>query len=541
MQKLRSKTSEISDHNKLSNKPSGGTKRAVSIATVIMMGSVLLSRITGLLREQVLANFGGTSIEMDAYVTAFLIPELLNHFLAGGLLSTTFIPIFQKHIVLGNKNAAWKSFSNLLSIGTVLFIIVVPLTMLIVPNLLSVMGSGISDPKVLSLTVKMTRIILPAQILFYMGAFFSAVQMAQQRFFLPALAPLFYNVGIILGGIFLGPYLGVEGFAWGVLIGAFLSNIVIQLPGAVRTGMKFSIQFNFKDPDLSIYIKKTIPLVLGIGMVFSNEIFFRFFGSFLPEGATSSVNYALRTMMMVVAVFGQASGVAFYPFLSKMAAQNQYEKMDGLINSVLAKIASFIIPLSLIMIVLSEQIISILFEYGNFTRESTLKTASVFSVYLTGCFTFSSSMILNRTFYSMQNTLLPMIVSTIISVTSIPFYLIFSRFIGAPGIALASVIAMTIQFLILYLIWQKKIAQWKNVKATALILAKIIVISFVGAGVGLLLKNWSSDLFISSTRLLRNLMVSVICAFPSLMVIAIFYEFTGVQKIREILQVFKKK
>lgn len=541
MQKLRSETTDTKNQNQQDNQSTSRTRRAVSIAAVIMMGSVLLSRITGLLREQVLANFGGTSIEMDAYVTAFLIPELLNHFLAGGLLSTTFIPIFQKHIVAGKRNDAWKSFSNLLSIGTALFVVVIPVAMILTPDLLGVMGSGISDPQVLSLTAKMTRIILPAQILFYIGAFFSAVQMAEQKFFLPALAPLFYNIGIIMGGIFLGPHLGVEGFAWGVLIGAFLSNILIQLPGAIRTGMKFSIRFDFHDPDLGIYIRKTIPLVLGIGMAFSNEIFFRFFGSFLPEGATSSVNYALRTMMMVVAVFGQSSGVAFYPFLSRMAAQNQIEKMDQLINSVLTRIASFIIPLSVIMMVLSEQIISILFEYGNFTHESTLKTASVFTVYLTGCFTFSSSMIMTRTFYAMQNTMLPMIISTAISVTSIPLYLVFSRFWGAPGIALASVIAMTIQFLVLYLAWQIKMVKWKNTKKTALIIAKIILISLTGAGVGLLIKNWTNEFFVSGSQLFKNLMISVLSAFPSLLIVAIFYELSGVQNIRKTLQIFKRK
>ncbi|MDO5576092.1 MAG: lipid II flippase MurJ, partial [Fibrobacter sp.] len=293
--------------------------------------------------------------------------------------------------------------------------------------------------------------------------------------------------------------------------------------------------------DLKTYIQKTIPLVLGIGMAFSNEVFFRFFGSFLPEGATSSVNYALRTMMMIVAVFGQASGVAFYPFLSKMAAQKQFEKMDNLINSVLVKIASFIIPLSLIMMVLSEQIISILFEYGNFTHESTLKTAAVFSIYLTGCFTFSSSMIMTRTFYALQNTLLPMIISTVISLVSIPLYMVFCSFCGAPGIALASVITMTIQFLVLFIVWQKRMVKWRSAKKVTFTIIKIVLISLIGAIVSLLIKKWTGGYFVSGNKLFCSLMISVLAAFPALLIVAIIYEISGVQKIRDTLQLFKRK
>ena len=160
----------------------------------------------------------------------------------------------------------------------------------------------------------------------------------------------------------------------------------------------FQAGFKLSDPDLVKYVKLTLPLILGLGMTFSNEIFFRYFGSFLSEGATSSINYALRTTMMIVAVFGQASGMAFYPFITKMAADGQYGKMTEMLNSVLTKIAVYLIPLSILMLLLSEQIISILFEHGEFGHQSTILTASVFSVYLIGSFAFSASMIISRSF-----------------------------------------------------------------------------------------------------------------------------------------------
>jgi len=507
-------------------------KKSLSIATIIMMSSVLLSRVMGLVREQVLAGFGGTSFEMDAYVTAFLIPELLNHFLAGGFLSITFIPIFQRYLIKGDNENAWRSFSNLLTIGSILFVILIPVTIIATPQILGLLGSHISDPAHKALAVHLTRIILPAQIFFYWGAFFSAVQMANNRFFLPALAPLCYNLGIILGGVILGPLIGIEGFAWGVLIGAFAGNILVQLPGAIKAGMKFSIRIDFKDHDLIEYVVKTIPLVLGLGMTFSNEIFFRFFGSFLPEGSTSSVNYALRTTMMVVAVFGQASGVAFFPFLSRLAVEKQFEKMAELLNSVLMKIAIYLIPLSCLMMVLSKQIIAILFEHGRFDAHATTETAAVFSIYMIGTFAFSASIIVARTFYAMQNTLLPMIVSTITSVLSIPLYIYFSRLLGGKGIALAATIGITVQFLVLYLIWCYKHNLWRSALDITTKLLKVAVVSCLAACVAFLLKAEIIRLHFHFGKITYSLFICISAAIPSILATAVLYELTGLQKFR---------
>jgi len=528
----------------LQNSTAAGEKksqaRSLTIATAIMMGSVLLSRVAGLIREQVLAGFGGTSYQMDAYVTAFLIPELLNHFLAGGFLSVTFIPIFQQYLIRGQRDQAWRSFSNLLSVGSALFAVFIPLAIIFTPSILGLMGKHISDPAHLSLTVRLTRIILPAQLFFYWGAFFSAVQMAEHRFFLPAMAPLCYNLGIILGGLFLGPIMGIEGFAWGVLIGAFAGNVAIQIPGAMKSGMKFHFRFNFSDPDLIKYVKLTLPLVLGLGMTFSNEIFFRFFGSFLSEGATSSINYALRTTMIVVAVFGQASGMAFYPFITKMAAEQQFGKMTEMLNSVLTKIAIYLIPISIFMLLLSEQIISILFERGKFNHQSTLETASVFSIYLIGSFAFSASMIVSRSFYATQNTIVPLIITTTTSILSIPLYIAFSKEMGPQGIAAAAILGMTAQFLVLYGLWCRKYGQAGPAVKLALSIVKITLICCAVAIPVYLLKNRIPVLF-AGNILFQNLFTCTAVTLPSMFLVFVLYEATGIQRFADSLKGFLRK
>jgi len=517
----------------MTGQSSSTVTRSMSIAAIIMMASVFLSRITGMLREVTLANIGGTGSEMDAYVAAFLIPELLNHFLAGGFLSVTFIPIFQKYLSAGDEAGAWRTFSNLVTVGSAAFAVFLPAAVILAPWILSFTGLKNQDPATFALTVRLTRIILPAQMFFYWGAFLMAVQYARQQFFLPALSPLCYNFGIIAGGILLAPRLGVEGFAWGVLIGAFVGNVAVQLPGALRAGMRYSLRFAPADPEFLHYVKITIPLVAGLGMTFSNEIFFRFFASFLPGGAVASANYALRTMMILVGVFGQASGVAFYPYLTKLAAEKAYGKMSELLNGMISKIALYLLPLTGIMMALAPQVILILYEHGRFTEASTRETAPILVTYLIGAFASSVSILAARPFYALQKTLLPMVISTGVSLLSIPLYIIFSKRMGASGLGLASGVAMTAQFLILYIIWGKRYGGLSAAGQEAVKLCKMLAISAVGAIVCFGIRKLFDNIIISDIRRIQAITVCVAASIPSLTIVFVLYELLGLQKFRD--------
>jgi len=146
-------------------------KKSITIASLIMMASVLLSRIMGMVREMVLAHLLGTNVEMDAYVASFIIPEFLNHFLAGGFLSITFIPIFQKYLHSNEREKSWKVFSNLISIGSIAFIVLILAAMVFTNQIIGLLGRHISEGPQRELTVRLTRIIMPAQLLFYWGRF----------------------------------------------------------------------------------------------------------------------------------------------------------------------------------------------------------------------------------------------------------------------------------------------------------------------------------------------------------------------------------
>jgi putative peptidoglycan lipid II flippase len=512
-------------------------KKSLTAATIIMMASVMLSRVIGLVREQVLAGYGGTSSDIDAYVTAFIIPEILNHLLAGGFLSITFIPIFQRYLAKNDTAGGWRSFSNLLTIGTAVFLVIVPLAVVFTPALYRFFPHALSaNSAQFDLTVRLTRIIIPAQLLFYWGAFFSAVQMANHKFFLPALSPLLYNLGIIAGGLLLGPRLGVEGFAWGVLAGAFAANILVLLPGALRAGMRFRPVADFSHADVKEFVLLSLPLMLGLGMTFSNEVLFRFFGVSLGEGGTSSINYALRTMGMIVAVFGQASGVAFYPYLSKLALEKKFGEITAILNRALVKIGLMCVPVSLMLVVLAQEVISVLYERGNFSAASTAATASVFVLYMAGAFSFAAAIFAVRPFYAVQRPWIPMVISTAVSLLTLPLYAFASRHWGAPGIAGSAVAGMTVQFITLYLVWAKLYGSKKQLRE---VLRPFFIVGLTGCAAalcGMAAKQWvlSLDLFLGKTAL--NLAVCAITVVPMGAIVVLIYHLTGLQKIGDLVK-----
>ncbi len=361
MSKSRITSGIPTKENKMTSRQ--GTLKKIGVASFIMMASVFASRVIGLFREMTIAYAGGAGGGVDAYQVAFIIPEILNHIVASGFLSVTFIPLFSSYLARNDEQGGWKILSIVLNtFGTLLFILLI-VAFCLAPQLVSLLAPGMNDPILFARAVRMTRIIMPAQMCFFSGGLFMAVQFAKEQFMIPALAPLIYNLGIIMGGLLLGPRLGMEGFAWGVLGGAFAGNFVLQYMGAKRCGMKLLPIFSLTHPDFIRYVLLTLPLMVGLTMTFSTEILLKYFGSFLESGSIAALNYALRVMFILVGLFGQAVGVASYPFMAKLAAKGDMDELNNLLNVTL-KFLILVIPVSVLFMVLRREIVFLLFQRG---------------------------------------------------------------------------------------------------------------------------------------------------------------------------------
>jgi putative peptidoglycan lipid II flippase len=429
--------------------------RKVGLASLVMMASVFLSRVIGLLREMVIAHFGGAGQGVDAYQVAFIVPEILNHIVASGFLSVTFIPIFSRYLVRNEEAEGWRVFSIvLIGFGTLLLVFSA-VAFWAAPRIIALVAPGRTDPLFQAEAVRMARIIIPAQLFFFAGGLLMAVQFAKEKFAIPALAPLVYNLGIILGGVCLGPRLGMEGFSWGVLIGAFAGNLLIQYYGARKVGLRFYPCFDLRHPDLRKYVLLTLPLMLGLTMTFSTELFFKLFGSFLPEGGIAALNYALRTMLILVAVFGQAVGTASFPFMARLASQERIDEMNRLLNTTLRHLA-LVIPFSILLMVLRYETVRILFQRGRFDAAATQMTAQALVYMMVGAFAFAAQTLVVRGYYATQNTLFPAIYGTLAVLLSVPLYYVGLQEMGIRGVALALAVSAVFQTTLLYVLWTRR-------------------------------------------------------------------------------------
>jgi len=424
-------------------------------AAALMMTSVLLSRILGYARDAVIAYQHGATPDTDAYFAAFTIPDFLNYLLAGGALSITFIPIFSRYLAEGREQEGFRSFSTIATIMGIAMVFFIVLGEFLAGRVIPLVAPGFS-PGQTAVAARLTRIVLPAQIFFYLGGLLMAIQYARKQFFLPALAPLVYNAAIIAGGLLAGRDRGMEGFAWGVVAGAFVGNFVLQLHGVRRGGMAYRPRIDFSDPGLREFIRLSIPIMLGFSLVMVDEWTSRVFGSFLLVGAITWLNNARRLMLVPVGIFGQASGVASFPFLSALMAEGKKTQMWETLSLTLRWVFLVSACVAAAVFVLSREAVLLVYQRGAFHIDDTMHTATALSAFGIGIPFWCSQAIVSRGFFAMKDTWTPTIAGTAAWVVALPVYYLLQRAYGVFGLALASTVGIVLYAAALYAILMRR-------------------------------------------------------------------------------------
>jgi putative peptidoglycan lipid II flippase len=287
----------------------------------------------GLVREQIIGRKLGASREADLYFASFTLPDFLNYFLAAGALSIVFIPVFLKYLERGDQEGGWKAFSAIANFILVLETIGIMLLMVFARPLAGVVAPGFTNPAEVETLVRLIRIVLPAQFFLVVGGLLSAVLQAQDRHFLPAIAPVVYSAGIIVGGVVGAHYagMGADGFAWGVLAGAALGPFALPFFGCLRTCMRWYPILSFRNSDLRHYLWLSFPIMMGFSIVVVDEWIIKNQASYLSEGTLSYLQYGRTLMKVPIGVFGMAAGVAAYPTISRMTAAGGVAEVYGVL------------------------------------------------------------------------------------------------------------------------------------------------------------------------------------------------------------------
>jgi len=411
-----------------------------------MAVAVLLSRILGQVRDSIIAAEFGRNAQTDAYQAAFTIPDLLFFLLQSGALSSSLVPILTEFRQQGKDKEADKT----LSVVATMIVIVVGILIVIMEFgtewLTYKLNPGFSAQSV-KVASHLTRILLPAQICFFLGGILMGVLYSRKQFLIPAMGPVVYNAGIIFGGIVLSkiPGVGITGLVWGGVVGAVFGNLVLPLIAVRRLGVKFRFSTDVRQPGAMKFWRMILAMGVGVALPQVDQIVNKGFSSLGAAGDTTAMMNAYRLMLLPIGVLAQSTAIAVFPTLSGYAAEGNIKAMRSTLNNSLRNILFMTVPATGLMFILAEPVIGFLFQWKNFTAHDTVLTAIPLRYLSLGIFIWSCQSLLTRAFYALQEPWMPVRVG---SASTVLFVLMDWAAVrlgwGNAGIALSTSVAVGI-------------------------------------------------------------------------------------------------
>lgn len=424
---------------------------ALRRAALVVSGGILVSRLLGFLRDVTIAGLLGRSTDADLYAAAFFIPDYLFFLMAGGYLTITLVPILARHLAEGDEEQARVAFTAVFRVVAVVLVVVTVIAIIMATPLTALLFPRLPDRMRLA---GLTRIALASQVFFGMGTLLMAAQYARQRFVVPSLAPVVYNLGIITGGV-VGALLGdpaPEAFLWGGLVGAAVGNFALQWWGASRSGFRLVGRVAWRHSAVIEYFSLALPLMIGQSVVALDEQWPRLFGQLVDAGATSGLAYARRLNMLPVGVIAQAAGVAAYPFLARLYAAGDREGLAGTVRrsarsaAVVAGLAAAITAGS------AGPIVRLALQRGQFGSLDTEFVAPLLAAYAVSIPFWAVHQVVTRAFYATRRMWLPVGVGTAATLVTVPvLFVAASR--GAVAVALVSSLSVAAYTVAITLLW----------------------------------------------------------------------------------------
>jgi putative peptidoglycan lipid II flippase len=392
----------------------------VARAGGIMMASLLLSRVLGYARQIIIAGLFGQTVLTDAYVISFSIPDVIFYLVAGGALSSAFIPVFTEYLTNDKEDEAWHIFSALATLMTLIIGGFVVLAWIFTPQISAMVAPGkMQDPtaaaQILPLISFMGRIVLPAQLAFFLGGLMFGTLYAKGKFGVPGLGPNIYNIGIIIGAIVVSKFVtpGVVGMSWGALIGAFAGNIVVPIFAMKKIGAKFRPNLDTKHPGVRKVFKLMIPVVLGLSLPGVYTIIMRAYGSYYNhEGVNSALEMANQLMQAPLAIFGQSMALAVFPALSQYFAQGRMDMFRSQLSGTVRTTLFLGVPSAMILGFAAYPIVEAMLQHGAFGPDDTARTAIALQTFAVGIAAWCLHPVMMRGWFAIQKSLPPTIMGT---------------------------------------------------------------------------------------------------------------------------------
>ena len=416
------------------------------------MLAIVLSNLAGLARQILVARAFGTQAEMEAFNAANRVAETLFNLVAGGALASAFIPTFTGLLTQGDRRGAWRLASSIFNLILLVMVAAIGLAALFAPQITrSVLAPGFaSEPAKEALTISLMRLMLPSAAIFGLSGLIMGVLNAHQVFFIPALTPSMYQLGLIFGVLALTPRMGIYGLAWGVLIGAGL-HLGLQIPALLRQKGQYFPTLGMEDASVREVARLLGPRLLGVAVVQLNFWVNTRLASLQPEGSVTAIVTAFALMLMPQAAIAQSVAIAAMPTLSAQYARGRLDEMRLSLADSLRGVLLLSIPASLGLMLLRQPVIVLLYQRGAFDSRSTELVAWALLWYAAGLVGHCLVEVLARAFYALHDTRTPVLVGASAMALNVIFSLLFSALFARigwmqyGGVALANTLATALE------------------------------------------------------------------------------------------------
>src|SRR3989344_3999660 len=498
---------------------------------VIIMATMMLSKILGLVRDRLLAHVF-TPDKIDIFWAAFRLPDLIFQIAILGALSVAFIPVFTEHLEKKGKADAFEMAGAILSVSMAIFLVATILIFIFAQPLISlIIAPGFSADRQVQV-VDLTRIILFGQIILVLGSFFIGILQSFQRFVIPAFASVFYNLGIILGIIFLSNSLGIKGAAFGVIIGAAL-HAADQLPLVYALGFRFKFPPRFFHPGVKEIASLMSFRTLGLAAEQINETVGLALASLAAIGSVTYLTFAQHLQVVPIGLFGATLAQAALPVLSSERARGKIEEFKITVLTTLHQILFLALPAAAILIVLRVPVVRLVFGASQFDWEATVLTGATLAFLSVGLAAQAISLLLVRGFYALKDTKTPVMVSFIVVALniSLSFYFIKILRLDVWSIGLANSIAAILSGVLLFLTLHFKVGKFDLSAVLVPFLKMLMATTIMGVALYIPIKLLDQVIF-DTTRTINLLILTGI---SSIFALSVYVGLVWFLKVRELL------
>ncbi len=508
-------------------------------AAFVIMTTVALSRVLGLVRDRMLAG-RFTTDELGIYFAAFRIPNLIFELLVMGALSTAFIPVISSLLAKNKSDEAFHVASSIINIGSIIFGIVGLLLFIFTRQVADFIAPGFSQEE-LNVLIPFTRIMLIGQVApLLIGNFLTGILQSFRLFIVPAIAPVVYNIGIIAAIIFLTPTLGLYAPVWGVVIGAILF-FLIQIPLVYSVGYKHRLTLDYKNKDVRTVGRLMLPRTFGVAVSQIDATVDLILATLLGARSVTIFNFAQHLQLVPVGLFGIPIATAALPSLSIKTLSKNKKEFKTLFISGIHQILFFVLPASVMLVVLRIPLVRLIFGADHFDWESTVLTGKTLAAFSLSLFAQSTVQLLSRAFFALQDSKTPVIVGIVAIATNIFFSIIFITRMGLPvwGLGLSASIASVLNAVALLILMHKKVGGFNLKQFFVPIIKMGIATAITGVFLYVPMKLLDQLIF-DTTRTINLIMLTVVVTIIGLGV------YTGISfllKLEEIVlfKVFAKK